>query len=60
MNSQKEKITDKTNTTFKGVLQSDVDNGAVSQEDADKFICDYFSISENEYNYLKEYINGNT
>ena len=35
------KITDKTNTTFKGVLQSDVDNGAVSQEDADKLTKDF-------------------
>ena len=31
-----------------------------TQKDADKVICDYFSISESEYNYLKEYINGNT
>lgn len=43
---------------------NEVYNGIISnvkmQEDADKLICDYFAISESEYDYIKECIYGNT
>ncbi|MBR2463362.1 MAG: N-6 DNA methylase [Spirochaetaceae bacterium] len=43
------------NEVYNGIISNDK-----MQEDADKLICNYFAISESEYDYIKECIYGNT
>ena len=40
-------------------LYSDIFAGKSNQENADKLICNYFKISDTEYNYIKECVYGN-
>lgn len=40
-------------------IYSDIFAGNANQENVDKIICNYFNISDTEYNYIKECVYGN-
>lgn len=51
-------LSDELNKSFHDVY-SDILTGRSNQENADKLICNYFKISDAEYNYIKECVYGN-
>lgn len=51
-------LSDELNKSFHDVY-SDILTGKSNQENADKLICNYFKISDAEYNYIKECVYGN-
>ena len=51
-------LSNELNKSFCDVY-SDIFAGKSNQENADKLICNYFKISDTEYNYIKDCIYGN-
>ena len=51
-------LSDELNTSFQNIF-STISAGKTNQENADKLICNYFKISDAEYNYIKECVYGN-
>ncbi len=51
-------LSNELNKSFCDVY-SDIFAGKSNQENADKLICNYFKISDTEYNYIKECVYGN-
>lgn len=51
-------LSDELSKSFLDVY-SDISGGKANQENADKLICNYFKISDAEYDYIKECVYGN-